>query len=326
MLEPLPSDRSPASTSSVSGIANVFHAGKWGAVCASPPTLPVAQVVCRQLGFSSGFFSVTTWLPQAQRAGKITTWWWHHQPVWLDQVTCLGSEKHIVDCHAGLQPGFPTEIKSTGPSGLCSGGYYLAVINCSSGVPTSTTQCTVDNGGCSPYASCAGSGLNRTCACLTGYSGDGKSCIRVCDPQFSASCSDDAHCTNTPLGPTCTCNSGYAGTGRTCNKLWPSWSSCAKYANCIPENQMVECICKNGFFGDGADECSPFCPTLNNPQPLFPHGGCHTDASCFNVSGTQGGYVVSRDCVCNMGYTSDGFDCKPLPTNVADGSIELTEL
>ena len=102
-----------------SGIVEVFNAGEWGAICDGETSrdraiAPVAEVVCRQLGFVDGtavdglttqpdsvydylFFSseyeVTEEAQEPQ--GRF----------WLDGVQCQGPEARLVDCDLGA--GFP---------------------------------------------------------------------------------------------------------------------------------------------------------------------------------------------------------------------------
>ncbi len=71
--------------------------------------------------------------------------------------------------------------------------------------------------GCSAQASCAGTGSGATCACASGYTGDGFQCTDIDEcSNGTARCSTHASCTNTPGAFTCTCTSGYTGDGATC--------------------------------------------------------------------------------------------------------------
>ncbi|NXM66734.1 MARCO protein, partial [Serilophus lunatus] len=66
------------------GRVEIFHQGNWGTVCDDGWTVKEAGVVCRMLGFSRAVSAFTA------TAGT--------GPIWLDDVTCSGSETSIFDC------------------------------------------------------------------------------------------------------------------------------------------------------------------------------------------------------------------------------------
>ena len=85
---------------------------------------------------------------------------------------------------------------------------------------------------CSTDGDCTNVPGSFTCACKTGYSGDGISCTDIDECTANT---DDCHvlatCTNTIGSFTCACNAGYAGDGVTCTNI----DECSEHIdNCSP--------------------------------------------------------------------------------------------
>ena len=69
------------------GRVEIFYKGKWGTVCDDYWNLNNAKVVCRQLGFPGAKTALQGYyVPDG--TGQI----------WLDDVTCFGSEQFIGNC------------------------------------------------------------------------------------------------------------------------------------------------------------------------------------------------------------------------------------
>ena len=66
----------------------IFYNGSWGTVCDDHWDIKDAQVVCRELNYST-----------ATSAPKNSLFGHGNGPIWLDEVECLGNETSIMNCH-----------------------------------------------------------------------------------------------------------------------------------------------------------------------------------------------------------------------------------
>nr|XP_038035105.1 deleted in malignant brain tumors 1 protein-like isoform X4 [Anas platyrhynchos] len=107
-----------------SGRVEVFHDSRWGTVCDDGWNLLDAEVVCREVGCGSAL-SAPPGAAFGQGAG----------PIWLDEVTCAGTEASLSLCQAsswgshnckhsedaGVECSEPTQVRLVNGSSHCSG-------------------------------------------------------------------------------------------------------------------------------------------------------------------------------------------------------------
>ena len=70
------------------GLLEIYYAEQWGVVCDEVFGDVDAQVVCRQLGYSSN----------GAKAYGGSLWGYSFAPIWLSAVQCRGNESRLVDC------------------------------------------------------------------------------------------------------------------------------------------------------------------------------------------------------------------------------------
>ena len=116
-------------------------------------------------------------------------------------------------------------------------------------------ECLVGNGGCSANAACTNTPGSRTCACNTGFSGDGVTCtdINECATNTDNCDANAASCTNTPGSFTCACTSVSPATASTCtdiNECATNTDDCDANATCTNTYRApLTCDVQPGFSG-----------------------------------------------------------------------------
>jgi hypothetical protein len=183
----------------------------------------------------------------------------------------------------------------------------LLMAGCGASTLVTGDPCHLRNGGCDGHATCTNNNGASACACMTGFTGDGLSCVdRNECVESPGICAKDAFCTNTPGSFTCDCNAGFQGNGLTgsalvCTATNPCLTSnggCDANATCANASGTSSCTCSAPHWQGDGRTCTPADCATN-------HGGCDLNASCSG----QGASLV---CTCQAGYIGDGQTCMPI--------------
>ena len=145
-------------------------------------------------------------------------------------------------------------------------------------------ECDAGTDDCHANATCTNTTGGFTCACDSGYAGDGVTCA---DVDECASGTDDCHanatCNNTSGGFTCACDSGYTGDGVTCadiDECVAGTDGCDENAACANTAGSYTCACAGGAgYGDGTScNYQPNCRYIKEINPAATTGVYWIDA------------------------------------------------
>ena len=210
-------------------------------------------------------------------------------------------------CTDGAQSGDETDVDcggactACGPGKVCVGDADCATGRCVASVCVAALEdeCADEVDDCDEHALCVDTAEGFTCACESGWSGDGVTCADVDEcADGSAGCDAHASCVNGAGGFTCACDAGWTGDGVTCadfDECAGAADPCDAHATCVNDEGGFACGCDAGWSGDGVtcvdiDECADGSDA------------CSVFGTCTNTDGAYG-------CGCNAGYAGDGFSC-----------------
>ncbi|XP_068171097.1 stabilin-1 isoform X2 [Antennarius striatus] len=166
-------------------------------------------------------------------------------------------------------------------------------------------ECHCVHGVCDNRPGSGGVCLRGSCA--ESYSGE--NCDRTATPCNSDGlhrhCHVQAYCTQTGLNTECVCRNGYDGDGHSCTLINPCLKS--NRGGCDPNAACVYAGPGNAscVCGEGWTGDGKVCVEINNCQ-LAGRGGCSPNANCTHIGPGQ------SECVCKRGYMGNGVVCDPV--------------
>ena len=179
-------------------------------------------------------------------------------------------------------------------------GTYFCECNEGFELPVGTQQCDNINECkegihvCHLNADCTDTAGSYTCACFSGFNGDGFKCVDIDECLTSADICQQ-NCINTPGTFACACDRGYQENGDSCNdndECSLGTHNCDFHADCTNVDSGFRCDCQLGYEGDGI-QCFNINECLQNSHD------CHSDGKCRDTEG-------SYECECNHGYDGTG--------------------
>eukprot|EP00736_Rhodelphis_marinus_P000322 Rmarinus@m.10818 len=213
-------------------------------------------------------------------------------PVYVPCSAGLHSCSGLEECSSTLSGGFTCSC----PEGTTAGGLR----NCED-----VRECQGGTHNCGANARCKDTFGSFTCACNTGYYGNGFLCIEEDEcAELTHNCAVNAACTNTAGSFTCACNSGYSGNAYyqcadldECSLVTDDCNT-ASGAVCVNSVGSFSCSCPTGYSGSGTD--ADVCATVDECGTATHN--CDTNAACSDIAG-------SFTCACAAGYSGDGVSC-----------------
>lgn len=180
------------------------------------------------------------------------------------------------------------------PSYVCSGAPSKCAKTCGDGVVQTGESCDDSNDkagdGCFACAIEPGFTCSGAAACTD---------INECASGGSNNCNANATCTNTPGSFTCACKSGYSGNGVTCqnvNECTARTANCHAQATCTDTPGAFTCACKSGYSGNGVT-CADVNECGQTPRPCPADEVCANSAGSYTCNCPAGSVRNGTQCV-----------------------------
>ena len=219
-----------------------------------------------------------------------------------EQVICTADTcSNNIPSGSGYGTECATLVTDTSCVQTCAAGFLSSggtgVLSCPQGMLNTSQQIICTAQLCDSFIP-AGEGYGSECVGLVA----GGACVQTCASGFASNGVDagqyscpDGILTGTPL--TCTDENECLN------------SPCAEFSTCTNIVGSYQCVCDEGWQGDGYTECSDI-----NECEFGNHSCDPIGASCVNVAGSYG-------CNCNPGYSGNGTYCQAdMCTGVPSGA------
>ncbi|XP_035694495.1 mucin-like protein [Branchiostoma floridae] len=176
-------------------------------------------------------------------------------------------------------------------------------------------ECSTGTDNCHVEATCTNTEGSFTCACNTGYSGDGTTCSDIDECQTNnGGC--DRICSNSAGSYACSCDVGF--------RLQNDKHTCEDIDECAGPTNGCQQSCTNTA-GGFACTCKEYYALASDGKSCEPAVSCSNDTSCTQLCAVINATEV---CDCNAGYNldSDGITCNDFDecANAANNSCDPT--
>ncbi|XP_078488355.1 uncharacterized protein LOC100175634 isoform X2 [Ciona intestinalis] len=239
--------------------------------------------------------AVATWLaPDGAVTYNVTLTMMNNVPVISRNISQMDVETLFRNLEA---PGiYEVSVSACNVDGLCGSSVKTTFI-------IDFDECKNDTHNCHENATCNNTLTSYTCACNTGFTGDGLSCTDTIEcTSGTHNCHANANCTNTIGSFTCTCNTGFTGNGLNCpdiDECTLGTHNCDPNADCSNTIGSFTCACKPGFIGSGQN-CSINCNSRSDQEICSAFTGlCPSNKrNCIRV--TDNSIIPVYDCSCQV--------------------------